>query len=185
MFCVYSITCRFGGYISGLRALPEWLAQHKYELPTSVNECPWQAGIGQNTTFWDFFRDNPARGEDFNLLMQGLSSERKSAIELYPVQERLVEGFQGGTFIIDVGGGTGHDLRKFAEKHPIPNAEYVLQDLEEVIANAVVEHPVKAMAHDFFTTQPIQGTQLGSPNQRNVADRIFRPESDFSQANHP
>lgn len=96
-------------------------------------------------------------GERFNLTMQGMASEWKNAIGAYPVQEKLIDGFEGGVLMIDVGGGIGHDLEVFADKHPVPGAEYILQDVPEVVDAADVKQPIRKMSHDFFKEQPVKG----------------------------
>lgn len=89
-------------------------------------------------------------GERFNLTMQGMASEWKNAIGAYPVQEKLIDGFKGGVFIVDVGGGVGHDLETMCEKFAVEDAEYILQDVQKVLDAADPKPPIKKMAHDFF-----------------------------------
>jgi hypothetical protein len=73
------------------------------------------------------------------------------------VQERLIDGFDKGVLLVDVGGGVGHDLEKFRRTIGSCDGELVLQDQEAVIAKAVVKPPVRTMVHDFFESQPIHG----------------------------
>ena len=101
--------------------------------------------------------------------------------EFYPVQERLIQGARtsaaaadgdgGGdgddgddepVFLVDVGGGKGHDLQELYRKHPNIPGKLVLQELEDVVEEAkagggLEELGITAMAHDFFTAQPILG----------------------------
>ena len=42
--------------------------------------------------------------------MKGLMSEPAYAFEAYPVEERLLLGFEGGVLLVDVGGGLGQDI---------------------------------------------------------------------------
>ena len=56
--------------------------------------------------------------------------------EFYPVEERLAACFDKATsdvFLVDVGGGRGHDLLSFANGIRSPG-RLILQDLPEVIA---------------------------------------------------
>jgi hypothetical protein len=61
--------------------------------------------------------------------------------------------------LVDIGGGSGHDLLEFHAKHPSVKGRLILQDLPEVV-ESVKDMPdcMEAMAHDFFTPQPIKGT---------------------------
>jgi hypothetical protein len=86
----------------------------------------------------------------------------------YPVKERLFKratAFDGErpVFLVDIGGSAGHDVIKFLAKHPVERfpEEVVLQDLPHVIEGieeASLPSPVRALAHNFWTPQPIQGT---------------------------
>lgn len=78
----------------------------------------------------------------------------------YPVAERLTQGFDASlsdTFLVDVGGGLGHELEELNEKHPSLPGKLVLQDRQEVISTipAGKQTSFEANAHDFFTPQPI------------------------------
>lgn len=84
--------------------------------------------------------------------------------DYYPVQERLIDGADAkGVFLVDVGGGTGHDVkglrRSFGEKIP---GKLVLQDRPEIIEHAQVNEADEKMAHDFLTEQPVKGTLTSS-----------------------
>lgn len=80
----------------------------------------------------------------------------------YPLRERLVAGFDpdgaGDVFLVDVGGGRGHDLDQLLAVHRDLPGRVVLQDQASVIAT-IEDKEAKAfepMAHDFFTPQPMR-----------------------------
>lgn len=80
----------------------------------------------------------------------------------YPLRERLVEGFDAGgasdAFLVDVGGGKGHDLDQLLAVHRDLPGRVVLQDQPPVIA-AIEGKESKAFeptAHDFFTPEPVR-----------------------------
>jgi hypothetical protein len=60
--------------------------------------------------------------------------------------------------LVDIGGGSGHDIMEFHAKQPYVKGRLILQDLPEVV-ESVKDMPacIKAMAHDFFTPQSIIG----------------------------
>ncbi|KAF3919679.1 O-demethylpuromycin-O-methyltransferase [Dactylellina cionopaga] len=63
--------------------------------------------------------------------------------------------------LVDMGGGSGHDLIGFHKHHPDTPGRLVLQDLLETIQtlNADEMKPVEPMSHNFFTPQPIHGAK--------------------------
>ena len=80
----------------------------------------------------------------------------------YPVEERLAVGSktdeQKTVLLVDVGGGIGHDLEEFKEKHPKIPGRLILQELAQVIEQ--IQTPpsgIELTIHDFFTPQPIKG----------------------------
>jgi hypothetical protein len=80
----------------------------------------------------------------------------------YPVQERLVQGSKQDdkeVFLVDVGGGRGHDLEGLKQAHPNIKGRLILQDRPEVVGQAELSSGLEKMRHDFNTPQPIKGTQ--------------------------
>ena len=82
----------------------------------------------------------------------------------YPISENLVKGAKteaDAVFLVDVGGGKGHDLQDLSRKYPMLPGQLILQDLKDVIgkveASADLDTNIVAMGHDFFTKQPVIG----------------------------
>lgn len=78
--------------------------------------------------------------------------------EFYPVSDRLIKGFNSDyseVFLVDVGGGKGHDLLELKEKYPHIPGRLILQDRLSVITTAVSDDIFEAICHDFFTVQPV------------------------------
>ena len=81
----------------------------------------------------------------------------------YPIKDRLAIGCREGgeeVFMVDVGGGLGHDLEELRAKCPelVKGKRMVLQDLKTPVRYAKKARPwIEAMAHDFFQEQPIKG----------------------------
>ncbi len=82
----------------------------------------------------------------------------------YPVEKNLVKGAKtedDTVFLVDVGGGTGHDLQELYRKHPKLPGKLVLQDLKGVIEEAEassLDGKIVPMEHHFSTKQPVIGT---------------------------
>lgn len=62
--------------------------------------------------------------------------------------------------VVDVGGGTGHELVKLIEKYPNLSGSLIVQDIPVVI-DSIKELPsrIEAMKHDFFAPQPVRGAK--------------------------
>lgn len=92
----------------------------------------------------------------------------------YPVNENLVEGAQEGpdeVFLVDVGGGKGQNLADLHQKYPNLPGQLILQDRKPVIDEAhrsTLDPKIVLMEHDFFTEQPIKGTQIKKSPQDKI-----------------
>ena len=81
----------------------------------------------------------------------------------YPVMERLGHHTntddKNAVFLVDVGGGLGHDLEELKFKCPGITGRLVLQDQPEVIGQInKATAGIELTTHDFFTPQPVKGT---------------------------
>ncbi|GAB1217109.1 hypothetical protein ATERTT37_006332 [Aspergillus terreus] len=75
--------------------------------------------------------------------------------------ERLLEGLEDGPFLVDVGGGHGHELLGFRQRFPDVPGQLVLEDLPEVIDGLESLDPeIKRVKHDFFQPQPVRDARV-------------------------
>ena len=105
--------------------------------------------------------------------MQGNRLSRPFWGNWFPVQERLLKGFQPqegeqagqGILMVDVAGGLGHDLVSFEQRFPDTvtgtAARLLLQDqkhvIEEVERKGGLGEGIRCEVYDFFKPQPIRG----------------------------
>lgn len=79
--------------------------------------------------------------------------------DFYPVTERIGAPTERVT-LVDIGGGTGSDLKKFQAKFP-SIGRLVLQDHPSVVSDAKDLTPgIEAEAYDMFQPQPVQGAKV-------------------------
>lgn len=124
---------------------------------------PFQLSMKTDLPFFDYLSANPPFDTYFNYFMRAYRAGNAMWYESYPVTSRLVEGFDSAAsedvFLVDVGGGKGHDLAAFAaaeQQHP---GKLILQDQPSVIAQITPSaegHAFEPQTHDFFTPQPIR-----------------------------
>ncbi|KAK7947010.1 O-methyltransferase- family 2 [Apiospora aurea] len=162
-----------GGYPSLITmGGPAFLSLHEYERsrdwknPTDAKDSPL---MHAHKTDLNYFGLAASRGylEDFNNHMGGYRQGRLPwmAPVFVPVQEVLVKGADPSpeaVFMVDVGGGLGHDLLEFHRYHPTVPGKLIVQDLPQVVGSIVPSEESKAltiMAHNFFDEQPIKGAR--------------------------
>ena len=92
--------------------------------------------------------------------MTGVRAARLSWLEWFPVQQEILDEItdDGETpFILDVGGGRGHDLEAFRERFPTTTNRLILQDLPNVIQGNDALDGIQQMEYDLFNPQPVHG----------------------------
>ena len=148
--------------------MPTFLEQTKYRNPLDSVHGPFQFAFKTNLGMFEFLNERPKRLSAFNTFMEGHRADRIPWFQYYPVDSSLGDGMQNETavLIVDVGGGRGHDLEAFKSAFPNQRGRLVLQDLPETIDD--IDHlalGVESVKHDFFTTQPIQGSMTSTTSR--------------------
>ena len=147
---------------ASFRHLPSYLKKVGYTNPTEVTNGPFQAAHKTDLPAYAWMDQTPPYIEAFNNYMSVYRAGKPSWVDagFYPVSDRLIDVFNAeysDVFLVDVGGGMGHDLRELREKYPHVPGKLILQDRAEVISAAAgtAEDGFEAAAHDFFTAQPV------------------------------
>ena len=147
--------------------LPEFLANTKYNEPLDNTAGPFQFGHNTKLRSVVWRKERPYIQKAFNNHMAGYHQGRPSWMDpgFYPVRDRIEQGMTQNVnevAIVDVGGGMGHDLAELRKKQPTIPGRFILQDLPQVIEQ--ISQPlegIEAIAHDFYTEQPIKGELYG------------------------
>ena len=119
-------------------------------------------------SLWELFRSQPSILADFSAYLSGRREEMVGSwFDIYPAQDKLAPIFAtmkgDQPLVVDVGGNTGYDLQAFQQRFPNRKGRLVLQDLAENISKArgiLAGTGIECMEHDFFTPQPIKGSQV-------------------------
>ena len=158
-------SARFDVYGPAFFALPEYLSKSQYKSPDEPVNGAFQLGHGTKSHYFEWIYQRPELLSQFQNYMGGYRAGRPSWMDpnFYPIEENLVKGAieeHGAVFLVDMGGGKGHDLQELNRKHATLPGILVLQDLKGVIEEAEasgLEEKIIPMEHDFFTEQPIIG----------------------------
>ena len=159
MDCTHS----FDVHAPTLVKLPEYLRRNGFRNPESATAAPFQYAFDTPLHHFEWLKHNPRQLEAFNRLM---TAQRQGVdwFEYYPVEDRLVRPWRAeadSVFLVDIGGGIGHDLIKFHERYPDIHGKLILQDLPSSI-ESIRDMPsaISPMAHDFFTPNPVRGARV-------------------------
>ncbi|KAF6799563.1 o-methyltransferase [Colletotrichum sojae] len=139
-------------------SLPSFLASTNYANPQDPRRTAFQHAHAWEGDLWSYYRAHPAKQDEFNKVQESIALQQPSWTEMYPAAE-LVKGAREGPVLVDVGGGTGHDVRRFCEVVPWMEGRVWLEDVEEAVEMADVPGGVGRVGYDFFTPQPIKGAR--------------------------
>lgn len=143
--------------------IPEYFQKRGYKCPTDSSDCTFQYKFGPEASYFGNVSATPRNSKAFGDWMKVIRTGRHFWSDWYDVQHRLMRDFNAadeGPFMVDLGGGSGHDLEDFLKKFPLTHDRLVLQDLEHAIQTTrkTLSPGIKPMVHDFFKEQPLKGT---------------------------
>lgn len=99
------------------------MKKSNYGNPNNIADAPFQYARNTQDPFFVWLAERPEHFQHFNNYMSGYRQGKRSWMDpgFYPVNERLENGskkdIQDSVFLVDVGGGLGHDLEELKAKH--------------------------------------------------------------------
>ena len=156
-----------------------WAKDHSYKAPMSSLDGPYQQarGIAGKTGFEHWVKDEPEHSSNLAALMQRIQQDRLNWSAWFPADvlfgdsESSKHDHDEHIFMVDVGGGLGHDLTSFASRYPDKKMHLHLQDLPEVIRETKMQKldsRIEVSEHDFFQPQPIRGARIVSCSRQAI-----------------
>lgn len=136
-------------------ALPDLVSKNQYKNPIDHNDTAFQLGHNTEDHFFDYLNKNPERLAQMANHMAGYRTGRPSWMDpnFYPVEENLVKHARtepDAVFLVDIGGGKGHDLQELYRKHPRLPGKLILQELKGVIEEAKVSQFQSSLPYFHF-----------------------------------
>ena len=166
----------FDGLMSGstMGSLLSYAQQNSFCPPTSAKDGPYQhaRGITGISTFDHWVHQEPEQLSRLSSFMSRVQKDREHWTEWFPSEVLFPPARKSSpdrVFMVDVGGGLGHDLLAFTEKYQDADLRFELQELPSVVEQAKTEFSnsqreldprISMSAHDFFSDQPVQGAAI-------------------------
>ena len=138
--------------------LPDYFEKNGFKNPDDAYNGPLQYAMNTKLHSFELMATRPKLQHAFNTVMTIARTNRgQEWYEFFPVETKLRVQSDSHPVLIDIGGGLGHDLIAFKQKHPILPGKLIIQDLPIVI-DSVKDLPsgISAMKHDFFAEQPVK-----------------------------
>ena len=87
--------------------------------------------------------------------------------DIYPAATKLANARKDvdAILLVDIAGGPGQEVERFKQRNPAIPGRCFLQDLPLTLQRIDKLHEgIEAMAYDFFTPQPLKGTENMDPH---------------------
>ena len=133
-----------------------------FRCPVDYRDTPFQRAFNTDLGFYEYLAQQPGASKNFHTYMSVLQARSPRWVDWFPVQERIIDGFdpsQSGSdvLLIDIGGGEGHYIRAFHNKLPQAPGRLILQDLHAEKYAEDWPYGIERMKYSFFNPQPVQG----------------------------
>ncbi|PYH81301.1 S-adenosyl-L-methionine-dependent methyltransferase [Aspergillus uvarum CBS 121591] len=147
---------------AGWMTIPKFLKETKYQNPTDPAAMPFNKQF-DGVKYFDWLATQPDLLHSFHLFMTTQRVGHVQWLDFYPLEQELVPEFDkqdpNAVLLVDVGGSVGHELKAVKQRYSNIPGRMVLQDRPATIERVELVDGMEAMAHDFFTEQPIKGAR--------------------------
>lgn len=149
----------------------QWVRDHGFKAPADASDGAFQRahGIVGTPTFQHWAKDDPISLQQLSIWMSSQQRHRLNWDSWFPIDPPIDETTGDGTvFMVDVGGGLGHDLKAFAARNPGRKMRLVNEDLPEVIRQAreqAMDPRIEMVEQDFFQPQSVKGAKIVSDSE--------------------
>ncbi|KAL8824799.1 MAG: hypothetical protein Q9191_004810 [Dirinaria sp. TL-2023a] len=143
------------------QALPSFLEENKYQDITDNRKTPFQRGHRTEQSAFEWLSQQPKLFGALQLLMGGLqSNDWIIGFDLLDQAAQAVTASQPGLsekpFLVDVGGGHGHQCKQILDKYPSLKGRLILQDLSQAVDKLPPIDGVRIVAQNFFEKQVVE-----------------------------
>ncbi|KAJ6095584.1 S-adenosyl-L-methionine-dependent methyltransferase [Penicillium sp. IBT 16267x] len=143
-----------------VQAMPEFFKEKKYQDLTSNTDTPFQKAFNTNLACFDWLVQHPKHFGSLQKVMTALEgAEWTVGFDLIKVEaEKITSSTPQSSerpFLVDIGGGHGHQCVQLGKAYPNLLGRLILQDLPEAVNRLPPIEGVRAEAHNFFQKQPI------------------------------
>ncbi|KAJ5914786.1 S-adenosyl-L-methionine-dependent methyltransferase [Penicillium tannophilum] len=143
-----------------VQVMPDFFMEKRYQDITSNTDTPFQKAFNTDLACFDWLIQHPKHFGSLQKIMTALEgAEWTVGFDLIKTEAEKIKSIapqpSEGPFLVDVGGGHGHQCVQLAKTYPNLLGHLVLQDLPEAVNSLPPIEGVRAEAHDFFQKQPI------------------------------
>ncbi|KAI6378425.1 hypothetical protein MCOR25_002291 [Pyricularia grisea] len=145
--------------------MPEFLKNNGYKTPSDDSNTIFHHSYKTKLSPFEWMAQtkNKEQLELFHKFMALRRQANLTWLTVYPVRQEIGQSADLNperALYVNMGGSIGHQCAQFKEKYPDIPGRVILQDLPEVVAQAMNTPGVENMGHDFFNLQPVKGAKF-------------------------
>ncbi|KAH8688753.1 putative O-methyltransferase [Talaromyces proteolyticus] len=160
-----AITHGLGTLSPAANATPAFLAETGYKNITDSGNTPFQKAFNTNLKAFDWLQGHPDLFGALQVVMTSLESTNwtenfemfhKEAESILPRESQSAES----PFLVDVGGGYGHQCIQLLKKYRNLHGRLVLEDLPEAVGGTQHADGIIYLTQNFFEKQAVCGAKF-------------------------
>ena len=138
--------------------MPEFLAETEYQNPVDRTHTPFHKAHGTDLAPFLWLQNKPDYLRNFAAWISVGREAQNSFLDAFPFEREIALDSNPETVLfVDVGGNIGNQCVALKKKFPNLQGRIILQDLPDVIAQAIPAEGIEPMVHDFMNEQPVKG----------------------------
>ncbi|KAJ5923572.1 S-adenosyl-L-methionine-dependent methyltransferase, partial [Penicillium verhagenii] len=148
-----------------IQAMPDFLMERNYQDITSNTDTPFQKAFDTKIACFDWLVQHPKHFGSLQKIMTALEgAEWTVGFDLINTEASNIPANtpepSERPFLVDVGGGQGHQCVQLGNIYPNLLGRLVLQDLPQAVNKLPPIKGVRVQAYDFFQKQPITNSKF-------------------------
>jgi demethylsterigmatocystin 6-O-methyltransferase len=150
-----------------INAAPEFLKETGYKNVNDSSNTPFQKAFNTNLKAFDYMSQVPEMFGSLQVVMTAFeSSNWADGFEIFQQEVNALSTWgpigtsQKRQFLVDVGGGHGHQCVQLLQKYPSLRGKLTLEDLPEAVEKAPHKEGISYVAQDFFKPQLCHGAKF-------------------------
>lgn len=146
-------------HLGQLIRLPDYFEEKGWHCPTDAYDSPFQFAVGTKLHQFDWIAQHPKLQHAFNvtMTMRTKNFDDSKWFDVFPVAQLMDQKTPAEVFMVDIGGGVGHNMIELKEHYPDIPGKLVVQDIAPVIESVTgMPDGIEAEVQDFFKPQPVR-----------------------------
>lgn len=138
--------------------LPGFAALNNTLKDPNTTRTAFQNSFDTDLTYYQWAETHPLEKNAFHHFMEEHIANLPHWLDAFDFRDEFGAGLtDDDVAFVDIGGSIGHQCEALRRRHPNLKGRVILQDLPDVIENALPVPGMEKMSHNYLEEQPIKG----------------------------